>query len=136
VKRVTCCGCEALYPVNETTHYRSKRWCGLEECKKVIDLKVKHHNYKRKYKKIINGTYRNGVSPELREQILNRDSYCCGKCRSSYADPRMMQVHHIIPVSEDGSDDPDNLITVCKNCHNKIHNDDWRKYVETLQSRL
>lgn len=132
MRRVVCCGCEYLYDSVDTEIYRGKRWCSSPKCKDVIDMKVKHSNYKKKISKIKKGTYRNGVDQELRMLILDRDSYCCGKCRSSYSDPRMMQVHHIVPVSEGGNDDRSNLITVCKNCHNKIHNDDWKKYVNVL----
>jgi len=132
VRKVVCCGCELIYTVDRTAMYRSKRWCGSDNCKNIIDTKVKHSNYKKKMRKIENGTYRSGVTPEIRKYILNRDSYCCGKCKSSYSDDRMMQVHHIIPVSDGGGDDLTNLITVCRNCHRKIHNDDWRKYVDSF----
>ena len=32
-----------------------------------------------------------------------------------------LNVHHIKPVSEGGGDEPENLITLCKNCHKEIH---------------
>lgn len=31
------------------------------------------------------------------------------------------EVHHILPVSMGGTDDPKNLITLCHNCHVKRH---------------
>ena len=133
MRRVICCGCESLFDLNQTFMYRGKRLCGNQDCKDVIDFKVKHSNYKKKIRKIENGTFRSGVSPEIRKYILDRDSYCCGKCKSSYSDDKMMQVHHIVPVSDGGTDELTNLITVCRNCHKKIHNDDWRKYAESLR---
>lgn len=133
MRRVICCGCESLFDLNQTSMYRGKRLCGHQDCKNIIDFKVKHSNYKKKIRKIENGTFRSGVSPEIRKYILDRDSYCCGKCKSSYSDDKMMQVHHIVPVSDGGTDEFTNLITVCRNCHKKIHNDDWRKYAESLR---
>jgi hypothetical protein len=31
------------------------------------------------------------------------------------------EVHHIIPVEEGGSDEPQNLILLCRECHNEVH---------------
>ena len=49
--------------------------------------------------------------------ILKRDGYKCVGCGNT----RRLQVHHIIPVSAGGSDDPSNLITLCSDCHEQIH---------------
>ena len=49
--------------------------------------------------------------------ILKRDRYRCVGCGNT----RLLQVHHIIPVSAGGSDDPSNLITLCFDCHAQIH---------------
>lgn len=136
MRKVVCCGCELIYTVDNTAMYRGKRWCGSDDCKNIIDTKVKHSNYKKKMRKIENGTYRSGVTPEIRKYILNRDSYCCGKCKSSYSDDRMMQVHHIIPVSEGGTDVRSNLITLCKWCHTDIHERGWENYAESLRKEV
>ena len=53
-----------------------------------------------------------------REAILHRDNYtcqCCGKknCR--------LEVHHIKFKSNGGTDDEENLITLCEDCHKGIH---------------
>ena len=53
-----------------------------------------------------------------REAILHRDNYtcqCCGKknCR--------LEVHHIKFRSNGGTDDEENLITLCKDCHKGVH---------------
>lgn len=31
------------------------------------------------------------------------------------------EVHHIIPVSQGGTNEESNLMSLCKSCHNKIH---------------
>lgn len=53
-----------------------------------------------------------------REAIRHRDNYtcqCCGKknCR--------LEVHHIKFRRDGGTDDEDNLITLCKECHDGFH---------------
>lgn len=35
--------------------------------------------------------------------------------------PEILQLHHIKPVAEGGSNSPDNLILLCPNCHIKAH---------------
>lgn len=41
----------------------------------------------------------------------------CSSCRKTH----WIHRHHIIPRSKGGSDDPSNLIDVCSNCHEDIH---------------
>lgn len=53
-----------------------------------------------------------------REAILNRDSYTCQICGAKNT---RLEVHHIVYRSQGGTDDEDNLITLCEFCHKKIH---------------
>lgn len=57
-------------------------------------------------------TGRPGLSQATRMRILRRDCYTC-ECgaRSS------RQVDHIVPRSEGGTDEDDNLVTRCDACH-------------------
>lgn len=52
--------------------------------------------------------------------VLDRDSYKCQHCKGKSKDKRL-EVHHIIFRSNNGSDEPDNLITLCKTCHDAVH---------------
>ena len=64
-------------------------------------------------------------------RILYRDNFTCQDCGEFKAYKNKygvyipidngLEVHHIRPVSEGGSDSPDNLITLCHNCHTKRH---------------
>lgn len=56
---------------------------------------------------------------KLRSQILLRDNFRCQEKGCSYY--KHLEVHHIIPRSKGGSDDPENLITLCQRCHDKKH---------------
>ena len=50
--------------------------------------------------------------------VLNRDKYACQHCKTKQG---TLEVHHIIFRSNGGSDEPDNLITLCRNCHRELH---------------
>ena len=50
--------------------------------------------------------------------VLNRDKYTCQHCKTKQG---TLEVHHIVFRSNGGSDEPDNLITLCRNCHRELH---------------
>jgi len=54
---------------------------------------------------------------ELREQVLQRDSWRCQFCGSM----TNLEVHHQIFRSHSGPDHEDNLITLCHGCHSDLH---------------
>lgn len=61
------------------------------------------------------------ISKETRREVYARDYYRCALCDT----PRGLQIHHVIPRSRGGSNDPENLITLCMWCHNAIHGTRW-----------
>lgn len=64
------------------------------------------------------------VQPQLRQLVFNRDNWTCTKCGVHKNDLNSpIHCHHIKPVVNDPieSADVDNCITVCKECHKKIH---------------
>ena len=54
----------------------------------------------------------------IRAYAMARDGYRCQHCGSG----KDLQVHHIIPRSQGGSDRPGNLVTLCRRCHHGHHN--------------
>ena len=56
----------------------------------------------------------------LKQFILSRDGYCCQKCLGKKKNEKL-HVHHIHFRSNGGTDSPDNLITLCKTCHDTLH---------------
>lgn len=54
--------------------------------------------------------------------VLNRDGYKCNICKTKKKNIKL-EVHHIVFRSNGGSDEADNLITLCHDCHKKLHND-------------
>lgn len=57
---------------------------------------------------------------EAKEFVLTRDNYQC-KHKSCLNSCKKLHVHHVIYKSNGGSDRPDNLITLCEDCHSKLH---------------
>lgn len=55
------------------------------------------------------------------EALARRITWRDGRrCKAVCGCTANLTVHHIIPRRENGSDDPDNLITLCIDCHNEI----------------
>jgi 5-methylcytosine-specific restriction endonuclease McrA len=62
---------------------------------------------------------------ELYRQVLERDGWRCQVCGSM----QNLQVHHLKFRSRSGGDIEQNLITLCAECHEKVH-----RKVKTLGS--
>ena len=52
--------------------------------------------------------------------VLRRDNYTCQHCRGKSKD-KHLHCHHIIFKTNGGSDEPENLIVLCKTCHDDLH---------------
>lgn len=52
--------------------------------------------------------------------VLNRDNYTCQCCKGKHKDSKL-EVHHIVYRSNGGSDEAENLITLCHTCHKAVH---------------
>lgn len=59
-------------------------------------------------------------SYNVREYVLCRDNHTCQCCKGKSKD-KVLQVHHI-ESRKTGGDAPNNLITLCKTCHDGYHN--------------
>jgi len=55
----------------------------------------------------------------IREYVLSRDNYTCQCCKGKSKD-KILNVHHI-ESRQIGGNAPNNLITLCKTCHNGYH---------------
>ena len=53
----------------------------------------------------------------LRAQALSRDGKRCRRCGAS----DRLEAHHLVPVSEGGSDKLSNVVTLCRACHLDLH---------------
>jgi len=65
------------------------------------------------------GRKRKLVTAALRKRIFQRDR---GRCTTpGCPHTKYLEVHHIVPLSKGGSNEPSNLTTSCSRCHKNIH---------------
>jgi len=53
----------------------------------------------------------------IRERVLKRDGYLCRTCRDKGRVTPATEVHHVIALSQGGTDDDGNLLGLCQDCH-------------------
>ena len=54
---------------------------------------------------------------KLRDAVMQRDSHICQPCLEKDRLTPATEVDHIIPKSQGGTDNPDNLQAICTPCH-------------------
>lgn len=101
--------CKKILPISDLILEVSQFDTALMKNPSLISEKIKHWGYQQGF---------NYGYSSRRSAILHRDGYtcqCCGKkhCR--------LEVHHIIFRSNGGTDDENNLITLCEDCHKGVH---------------
>lgn len=73
-------------------------------------------------RKVMWDTFRTKILKPMYE-----DRQWCEVC----GDTKWLEFHHVEFRSQGGKNDPENVILICKNCHNKAHSDiDFRRYLE------
>ncbi len=60
-------------------------------------------------------------------EIGDQDVVLCEACHRE----RVVDIHHLVFRSHGGSDQIDNLVGLCRSCHNRAHND--RAFNEELK---
>lgn len=66
------------------------------------------------------------IPDPVRAAVLTRDNHRCVKCGWSHkdwnrSDPRHLELHHVEHHAHGGSNEEDNLITICTICHDDVH---------------
>lgn len=116
-----------------------KKICLGEQCKNLISMKQKYcsscgkiramekREHNKKYDEFIRDAeikrfYQSIAWKKIRSFVLIRDNYLCQECLNASVITSAELVHHIREIKEDWSLrlEPNNCISVCKPCHNKI----------------
>lgn len=63
-----------------------------------------------------NKKVRKTLTKSIRHEVFKRDNYRCVECGATNKDT-VLHVDHIIPFSKGGSDELDNLQTLCESCN-------------------
>ena len=103
--------CKKILPISKIVLEVSQFDAHLMKNPSLLNEKIKHWGYQRGF------DY--GYSSR-KEAILNRDCYTCQLCGKKHI---RLEVHHIIYRSNGGTNDENNLITLCENCHSNVHDE-------------
>ena len=103
---------KSILPITEIVLETGQFDTHLMKNPSLANPKIKHWGYQK-------GT--NYGFENAKAMVLNRDSYKCQCCKGKHKDNKL-EVHHIIFRSRGGSNEADNLITLCHTCHKALHN--------------
>lgn len=56
-----------------------------------------------------------------RQVVMERQQFWCGRCGRYSGDVDRFEVHHLVPLSQGGPNDLDNLVGLCGDCHALMH---------------
>lgn len=131
---------QQLYGIDMTTFFRPRyvpdgvcEWCGSEITNKRRKSCCSEECTMRFKIATSSVMYANtGSASGYRNHIFRRDDYTCQKCGTPHrlinengiplpTTDGELDLHHKKPVSQGGDDNPDNLITWCRNCHKEWH---------------
>ena len=75
------------------------------------------------------------LTSNQRKAIYRRDGWRCALCDST----KYIQIHHIIPRGQGGTNHPHNLICLCADCHALAHGinlNDWPATQEDVEQAI
>ena len=102
---------KSILPITELVFETGQFDTHLMKNPSLSNSKIKHWGYQK-------GT--NYGFENTKAMVLNRDNYTCQNCKGKHKDSKL-EVHHIVFRSQCGSDEENNLITLCHTCHKDLH---------------
>lgn len=76
---------------------------------------------------------------KVRQEVRERDLKCM-LCWYNNVYSKGEEVHHIVPreVASEDTDifDVNNCIYLCRDCHHKVHDEGWQKYVDLFKELI
>ena len=108
------------------SHIRAVRFvCGMLPVSKIVVEIGKFDSQRLKNPDIEGKQYQQGVLAgweNLKAYAKYRDGYKCRACgKSKHKDGVRLEVHHIIRRADGGTDVPENVVTLCEECHEAHH---------------
>jgi 5-methylcytosine-specific restriction endonuclease McrA len=61
------------------------------------------------------------VGKKQRDEIKAEQDYTCAFCTTRETMFLSLEIHHVIPASRGGTNDPKNLVALCANHHRVLH---------------
>ncbi|MFX0063593.1 MAG: RNA-guided endonuclease IscB, partial [Candidatus Hermodarchaeota archaeon] len=71
----------------------------------------------------------------IKSYVRARDNYTCQLCKGKSQEARL-ECHHLVPRTEGGTDLPENLIVLCKDCHDQVHNGSKKLSSRTIKASI
>lgn len=105
-----------------------KRYINISiDCKSCSDFILKRNKtIKKASKKKVE------VSKETYQKVYERDKGICQLCGSS----QNLHLHHILGRGKNLTDNPDNCIMLCQNCHLEVVHKNQKKYRPILLEKV
>jgi hypothetical protein len=72
------------------------------------------------------------ISNKVRKEVYRRDGWRCALCDSTSG----IQIHHVVKRSQGGKNTPDNLITLCSDCHALAHGMNLRRWADMDETAI
>ena len=112
-----------------------KRICSILPVENIIVETAEFDIHKLKNPGVSGMEYQHGDAEgfyNVKSAVLSRDNYTCQICGEKHT---QLEVHHIRFRKDGGSDRMDNLVTLCKDCHAKVHTGEleFRKKVKSFK---
>ena len=109
------------------SHIRAIRFvCRILPVRKIVVEIGKFDSQRLKYPNIQGEQYQQGALAgweNLKAYAKYRDGYKCRACgKSKHQDGVKLEVHHLIRKADGGTDVPENVVTLCQDCHDAHHN--------------
>lgn len=112
------------------------RLCRILPVKKCICKYIQFDIQKLQNSSINGLQYQHGPAKgfeNIKAYVRSRDNYTCQHCKKQNV---KLHVHHIIFKSKGGTDRPDNLITLCEQCHNDLHSGKIQLTIKKLSNNF
>ena len=115
---IILCWCLICYIYNKYTEDNCKKKKKQRAHKETVK-KTKRKTYKIKQTKTKENTIASQQInwSELRQIVLEKYHYHCSICGCN----EEIDVHHKIPIKDGGTNEIENLIAVCRTCHEELH---------------
>ena len=114
-----------------------KNLISIEDLKNEINLLIqkKLDSFKVKKENKPNGNNKRcPIGSRLRHEVFKRDNYTCKECGAT-KEEITLHVDHIIPFSQGGTDELDNLQTLCETCNLSKSNKHWVGGIKVIETK-
>lgn len=107
--------------------HKPKKPCAYPNCPNLTDGTYCEEHKKEirerydKYSRSVNYKKKYGHEWVKIRAVYVSEHPLCEMCLKDGKVTPVEEVHHILPVSRGGTNDTENLMSLCRSCHNKIH---------------